>query len=1491
LASQADFSGPGSGAGQTGAAPEAAVRDRIRQADAGDRLAAASGGHRAPRLSIVVTTSRAESVELLVRRLEGVVDRLPLVYLPLEIILAPTGDTALAISEISSALEVRLVHRTPAERAGGLGGAVVAGMRVARAPWVCVMDADLQHPPEVIEKLLRRALEPAVDLVVASRFCEGGEAGEGLSPIRMALSRLCSSTAALLFPRRLRGVSDPLSGFFLVRREALSLKRLRPTGFKILLEILVRTPALSVKEVPFSFGERNAGQTKASAGEAARYLSHLWKLRLGEVPRRFGRFGAVGATGLAVNMVLLAALADLVGLYYLAAAILATQGSTLWNFALTELWVFPDRDHRRQPLARLGLFLAVNNAALVLRVPLLFVLTSALGVHYLVSNLISLLSLTLARYALADVWIWARAKRPEGEGFAYDIHGIVSVESEVRLPELERFRVAELVEEPGVRVRIGALQEPNGSGSSRRIRYVEGSSVAGFGVEIAERDGRIEVTASPLLRHSPHVLYTNVVEPILRWTFARKGFALVHAACFAAGERAFMVTARSDRGKTATTLKILDRHPYSFVSDDVTILCPDGRVLAYPKPLTVDRRTVKSVRRPPLTRRERLALSLRSRRHRVGRRAAMLGVKLRLPAATVAAITQRLAPAPEYHIEELIPSAQIVPEAQLSEIVVLDRRGANGEQLGRDEALDVLLEHGSDADGLGLRSQIASLLQSADGQDLEARERDVVARALDRIPATFLRRERVAGEELAEPDVSGVAPTPQARLPLRGRLLATISRNRDVLLLLAIMLIAALPRLWAIGSVGFRGDEAVYAGQAAVIAGDDDAGRYFILTSRGNSNFLLYQYLLSFVYLIFGVGDVAARLVASTFSILTVLVVFELGRTLYGKTVGFLGAGLLALSSYSVLLGRLALLDSTLTFFFTLAVLCIAKWVMTERRVWLYCFAAATALAIQAKVVGALVILIAALYLLMSRHVTRLWVRGALISSLVFLFYFTPVFLQLAHNSAQFVDLLSDSSGRTTKVPWHYYADKLFGYEGILIPALWIGGLAVAIKQRLLGDRLLLIWVVVFATFFQIYPLKAFNYLLPLIPPLSLLGGRAIYVAARRFGPWLFSARSRSGFRRLAPVGLLLLIALASFFPLRNVIRTDTYVGLKQAALWLRSHTPQNAGVITPSKGSAQYALAWYADRDSYPFGRFRLATVLPGGRVLRPRPASEGPSKDWVSLWPPRLVQNREVSYLVYYTEEGDDPPEDPLVESQTQKLFRNFVEAYGGRLVHAVYRNHEARALIYKVTKLLPQPRITFASGAGVVRLSGEGFRMRSPVTVYYHRSRLGRYPTDRNGSFSVRFPAPAQTHPRYWLVAVDRSGNYASSTGLGGRLPADSDAPRSSRKSGTSSGKPPRRSLRLRVEMPKAVPVGGEFGISVGVEKLTTGRGPVSEARLFFQVFSREGETVRWRERETNTLGRAQLNLAALELPGQYVVRIHAAKGRERGTVTLPLKVRRR
>jgi glycosyltransferase involved in cell wall biosynthesis len=740
-----------------------------------------SAEHQTPAVSVVLPTrEEAENVAPLVARLERV-----LPDLPVEIIFVDDSDdeTPDAIRTIESSRAVYLIHRPPDERAGGLGSAVVAGIRAARAPYVCVMDADLQHPPELLEQMYLEAVETASDIVVASRFCPGGNKG-AFSRLRSALSRASTRAAVMMFPTRLWHVSDPMSGCFLVRRDAIDPDVLRPHGFKILLEILVRTPKLRVSEVPFEFGERHAGHTKASAREAIRYLRQLARLELGQLSARFGRFSVVGATGLVVNTLLLALFADVAGIYYVVAAILATQGSTLWNLCLTERWVFAHREHERSPAKRAAMFFAMNNAALALRVPLLFMLTTGLGVNYLVSNVLSLVALTVIRFGVADAWIWAKAQRREVESFCYDIHGIVTVASEVRLPELQRFLVPEALGRPTIRVRIGHMRDagdeagaathhrnggppgngrtvhhrnggsPNGnvsdgipaleamlsaSDKSRSIRYREGFGALGFGVEIQQVGERMDVLAAPLLQRSPHVLYTNVVEPILRWMFASKGYALVHAACFADGDNAYMITARTDTGKTTTALKLLDHYPYSFLSDDLTIVCPDGRVLAYPKPLTISRHTVAAVKTPLLSRRERIKLIPQSRLHsRTGRRFAMVLATMRIPAATLNAVVQRLIPPPKYDIDRLVPTARVVPEARIAGIVVIERDRDLEMQLDPDEALDILLANCEDAFGFPPYSSIEGFLQGMNGHDLKAAERETIRSAFAGAPATLI---------------------------------------------------------------------------------------------------------------------------------------------------------------------------------------------------------------------------------------------------------------------------------------------------------------------------------------------------------------------------------------------------------------------------------------------------------------------------------------------------------------------------------------------------------------------------------------------------------------------------------------------------------------------------------------------------------------------------------------------------------------------------------
>ncbi len=366
-----------------------------------------------PALSLVVPTrNEADNVAELVRRVERAMPDLPM-----EIIFVDdsTDGTPEAIEALHGRVrpEIVLVHRPPEQRGDGLGGAVVRGLQMARGPWVCVMDADLQHPPELLPRMLAATESGSVDLVVASRYCGGGDAG-AFGRLRAAVSQGSTHVARVMFPSRLRTVTDPMSGFFLVRHGAIDLKTLRPHGFKILLEIIGRTPGLRTTEVPFQFGTRHAGESKASLREGLRYLQLLVNLRFGEGALRLARFGLVGISGLLVNAVVLAFTTETLGIFYLLSAVIATQGSTLWNFGLSEAWVFGQAHSPRGRPRRLAMFLVLNNAAFGLRAPMILILTATLGFHYLASNLISLVALLVLRYGVADNIIWSSAQRPSG---------------------------------------------------------------------------------------------------------------------------------------------------------------------------------------------------------------------------------------------------------------------------------------------------------------------------------------------------------------------------------------------------------------------------------------------------------------------------------------------------------------------------------------------------------------------------------------------------------------------------------------------------------------------------------------------------------------------------------------------------------------------------------------------------------------------------------------------------------------------------------------------------------------------------------------------------------------------------------------------------------------------------------------------------------------------------------------------------------------------
>lgn len=366
-----------------------------------------SGGSR-PWLTLVVPTfNEAENVPTLVeelrRGLEGVDYRIVFV-----------DDSTDATPEIVRSLaesdgRISMIHREGGDREGGLSTAVTMGMDAAsgESMYTCVMDADLQHPPEKVREMLDVAEASEAEVVVASRYVKGGDYSGLPGPLRKAVSAGSKRLAQIVF-KEARKTSDPMSGFFLVRNEAISGIQLRPTGFKILLEILVCAPELKVVEVPLRFQARNAGVSKATMRQGMDYLAHISSL-FWYVPSagRFWKFAMVGASGVLVNMATLFFLAEYINADLVIAWMFAVGLSILSNFLLNNAFTWRDVRHssRIHFLLRGALAYPVAIAGIganfAVYYPLLKYVTDAFP-YYLLFNFMGILAATSVNFILSS---------------------------------------------------------------------------------------------------------------------------------------------------------------------------------------------------------------------------------------------------------------------------------------------------------------------------------------------------------------------------------------------------------------------------------------------------------------------------------------------------------------------------------------------------------------------------------------------------------------------------------------------------------------------------------------------------------------------------------------------------------------------------------------------------------------------------------------------------------------------------------------------------------------------------------------------------------------------------------------------------------------------------------------------------------------------------------------------------------------------------------
>ncbi|RQG93022.1 polyprenol monophosphomannose synthase [Natrarchaeobius halalkaliphilus] len=224
-------------------------------------------------LSVIVPTyNEAENVEHVISRIRNVLQGYEYELIVVD---DDSPDSTWRIVDLLYGDDdrVRVIRRID-ER--GLGSAIAFGIARSRFEHCAIIDADLQHPPEVLPRLLVH-VEDDVDLVIGSRYAEFGRI-TGWTTARKLVSKGAVAIAKALLPQT-RSIADPLSGFFVINRSLLDGERVDPTGYKFLLEALVRCEPESVREVPYAFEDRKRGESKLSPREYLAFLEHVFSLR------------------------------------------------------------------------------------------------------------------------------------------------------------------------------------------------------------------------------------------------------------------------------------------------------------------------------------------------------------------------------------------------------------------------------------------------------------------------------------------------------------------------------------------------------------------------------------------------------------------------------------------------------------------------------------------------------------------------------------------------------------------------------------------------------------------------------------------------------------------------------------------------------------------------------------------------------------------------------------------------------------------------------------------------------------------------------------------------------------------------------------------------------------------------------------------------------------------------------------------------------------
>jgi hypothetical protein len=495
------------------------------------------------------------------------------------------------------------------------------------------------------------------------------------------------------------------------------------------------------------------------------------------------------------------------------------------------------------------------------------------------------------------------------------------------------------------------------------------------------------------------------------------------------------------------------------------------------------------------------------------------------------------------------------------------------------------------------------------------------------------------------------APAPVRRLGRRAwdHLAAIDITSAETALVCAGLLLAVFLRLWQLNKLGFNSDEAVYSGQAAAIASDPVLKPFFPVF---RAHPLLFQTILSLGYRL-GTGDLFARLLADLFGAGTVVITFLTGRLLYGKRTGVIAAVLLALMPYEIVVSRQVLLDGPMAFFATLTLYLLARSIVSHRLVFLYAAGGTMGLTALTKETGVLMMGGAFAFFLLSPEIRirpKHAIGAAGVAAAVMLAY--PLSLRLAAHTHAGQKYLVYQLFRRPNHSWLFYPTTVPEAMGLLVVVAALAGLWLLRDEISWRETLLLSWIAAPVLFFQLYPVKGYQYLIACAPPVVLLAARTL----ARWQPrqdlrW----RNFTMTPRWAMTAAATAIAISLAVPAWGAIEPSSHSGTllagsggvpggRKLGRWIRRNVPKGAEFLTIGPSMANL-VEFYGHRQAW-------------GLSVSPNPIHRNPAYDAISN-PDLAIRTNQIQYVVWDAFSGTRS------KFFSQKLLA-YAHRYHGHVLH---------------------------------------------------------------------------------------------------------------------------------------------------------------------------------------------------------------------------------